>query len=66
MYQITTKTVLIDGKDVIIYGIKNDYDEISNISTRLDFVEKLVFTLNAKNVSPTHFRYVVEDLIASN
>lgn len=66
MYEITKKTVLIDKKRIDTYGVKNEFEEINNISTKRYFVEQIVYTLNAKNVSPSRFRCVVDDLIALN
>lgn len=66
IYVRTSNRALIEGTEYTVYGIRcaDGQEHIPDISTRAELVERIVEALNRCEVSPLHFREIVEDLLA--
>ncbi|MCI8442047.1 MAG: hypothetical protein HFG27_05895 [Provencibacterium sp.] len=66
IYLRTSSRIQIEGSDYTVYGIvRSDGQEcIEDISTCSALVERILEDLNRGEVSPLHFREVLDDLIA--
>ena len=66
IYVRTSSRALVEGKAYVVYGIRceDGQDIVPDISTHPELVERMVEALNRCEVSPVHFREVLEDLLA--
>ena len=65
-YMRTSSLVRMEGTEYTVYGIScsNGQDCINDISTRPELVDKILEDLNRGEISPIHFRDILDDLIA--
>ena len=66
IYVRTCSRVQIEGNEYTVYGIRcvDGQDEIRDISICPELVERMLEDLNRAEVSPVHFREVIDNLLA--
>ena len=64
MFQVTQKSVIIEGEMKTVYGIQSKEISIDDISPNFDKVSKIADILNKEKPSDLHVLEIVEDFLA--